>query len=400
MRYNVMSIPTLLVFDKGEVAKRLVGAKGKGALLQELAGIPAHFPLTPGQHGEAVRDLQRRLGAAGYPSRHAPRRGSSVPRPTPRCARSSSARGCTPPAAATRTPGRRWSRHLALGDRLLVAHVAEHARRRRRRAAGAARPARVRLRAGRRHLRAAHRPRAGRLPAQLRSRRRRHVRSGHRPHAAPRQHARPAPGPGVATVREQERLRGRRRDARLAHASSVGQFGGLGRDRRARHRDSCACAGAHVLSLDEPDAARPGRRRQPLRRRRVHRPREPGPRTRRWSLLPRPAFESVGGGRSPRGSPARSADRPCPTVAVRAGCACRSCARRGCPRCCARSRRCAACSTRRRPIAAAVGHGAAVSWTTAAVPHRVTSRVYPQVCPLSVRNPDHADVAGETCTRP
>jgi len=36
MRYNVMSIPTLLVFDKGEVAKRLVGAKGKGALLQEL----------------------------------------------------------------------------------------------------------------------------------------------------------------------------------------------------------------------------------------------------------------------------------------------------------------------------------------------------------------------------
>ena len=36
MRYNVMSIPTLLVFEKGEVAKRLVGAKGKGALLQEL----------------------------------------------------------------------------------------------------------------------------------------------------------------------------------------------------------------------------------------------------------------------------------------------------------------------------------------------------------------------------
>jgi thioredoxin 1 len=36
MRYNVMSIPTLLVFDGGEVKKRLVGAKGKGALLQEL----------------------------------------------------------------------------------------------------------------------------------------------------------------------------------------------------------------------------------------------------------------------------------------------------------------------------------------------------------------------------
>ena len=36
MRFNVMSIPTLLVFQKGEVAKRLVGAKGKGQLLQEL----------------------------------------------------------------------------------------------------------------------------------------------------------------------------------------------------------------------------------------------------------------------------------------------------------------------------------------------------------------------------
>ena len=36
MRFNVMSIPTLLVFNNGEVAKRLVGAKGKGALLQEL----------------------------------------------------------------------------------------------------------------------------------------------------------------------------------------------------------------------------------------------------------------------------------------------------------------------------------------------------------------------------
>lgn len=36
-RYNVMSIPTLLVFDKGEMKKRLVGAKGKSQLLQELA---------------------------------------------------------------------------------------------------------------------------------------------------------------------------------------------------------------------------------------------------------------------------------------------------------------------------------------------------------------------------
>jgi thioredoxin 1 len=37
MKYNVMSIPTLLVFDQGELKKRLVGAKGKGPLLQELS---------------------------------------------------------------------------------------------------------------------------------------------------------------------------------------------------------------------------------------------------------------------------------------------------------------------------------------------------------------------------
>ena len=36
MRFNVMSIPTLLVFHGGEVRKRLVGAKGKSQLLQEL----------------------------------------------------------------------------------------------------------------------------------------------------------------------------------------------------------------------------------------------------------------------------------------------------------------------------------------------------------------------------
>jgi len=36
MKYNVMSIPTLLVFNHGVIAKRLVGAKGKGQLMQEL----------------------------------------------------------------------------------------------------------------------------------------------------------------------------------------------------------------------------------------------------------------------------------------------------------------------------------------------------------------------------
>ena len=34
-RFDVMSIPTLLVFKDGEVQKRLVGAKGKAQLLEE-----------------------------------------------------------------------------------------------------------------------------------------------------------------------------------------------------------------------------------------------------------------------------------------------------------------------------------------------------------------------------
>ena len=35
-RFNVMNIPTLLVIQDGEIKKRLVGAKGKGALLADL----------------------------------------------------------------------------------------------------------------------------------------------------------------------------------------------------------------------------------------------------------------------------------------------------------------------------------------------------------------------------
>lgn len=37
MRYQVQSIPTLLVFNEGEVAKRMVGASGKAKLLEDLA---------------------------------------------------------------------------------------------------------------------------------------------------------------------------------------------------------------------------------------------------------------------------------------------------------------------------------------------------------------------------
>lgn len=35
-RFEVMSIPTMIVFKDGEPAKRIVGAKGKAALLKDL----------------------------------------------------------------------------------------------------------------------------------------------------------------------------------------------------------------------------------------------------------------------------------------------------------------------------------------------------------------------------
>jgi thioredoxin 1 len=36
-KFSVMSIPTLLLFKNGEVVARLVGAKPKGAMLQEIS---------------------------------------------------------------------------------------------------------------------------------------------------------------------------------------------------------------------------------------------------------------------------------------------------------------------------------------------------------------------------
>jgi thioredoxin len=36
-RFEVMSIPTLILFKDGEVQKKIIGAKPKGALLEEIA---------------------------------------------------------------------------------------------------------------------------------------------------------------------------------------------------------------------------------------------------------------------------------------------------------------------------------------------------------------------------
>jgi len=40
-RFDVMSIPTLIVFQDGQPVKRMVGAKGKGQLLEELSDVIA-----------------------------------------------------------------------------------------------------------------------------------------------------------------------------------------------------------------------------------------------------------------------------------------------------------------------------------------------------------------------
>ena len=38
-RFNVMSIPTMLVFKNGEIVNKIVGAKAKSALLADLAHV-------------------------------------------------------------------------------------------------------------------------------------------------------------------------------------------------------------------------------------------------------------------------------------------------------------------------------------------------------------------------
>ena len=66
LRYSVMSIPTLLLFDGGDSQEAARRRQGQGQPSAGARRISGDFPLTPGQRGEAVRDLQRRLGAAGF----------------------------------------------------------------------------------------------------------------------------------------------------------------------------------------------------------------------------------------------------------------------------------------------------------------------------------------------
>jgi thioredoxin 1 len=41
MRFDVMSVPTVIVFRDGEAVKRFVGARGKGRVLEDLADFLA-----------------------------------------------------------------------------------------------------------------------------------------------------------------------------------------------------------------------------------------------------------------------------------------------------------------------------------------------------------------------
>ncbi|WP_343709146.1 thioredoxin domain-containing protein, partial [Mycobacterium sp.] len=38
-QFQVVSIPTMILFKDGDPVKRIVGAKGKAALLRELSGV-------------------------------------------------------------------------------------------------------------------------------------------------------------------------------------------------------------------------------------------------------------------------------------------------------------------------------------------------------------------------
>ena len=39
VRYGVMSVPTILVFDQGELRQRMVGARSRSRLLEDLASV-------------------------------------------------------------------------------------------------------------------------------------------------------------------------------------------------------------------------------------------------------------------------------------------------------------------------------------------------------------------------
>ena len=330
MRFNVMSIPTLLVFDDGEVQQAPRRRQGQGATAPGARRIPRFLPLTLGQHGDAIRDLQRRLGAAGFaPGR---RRGRRVlrRRPRPPCARSSAHRGlhdhgrCDEPTWLALVEAS-WR----LGDRL--------------------------LRCSRPNLRGDDvgtlQSRLGRLgfdcgrvdgilgPATARALEDFQRNCGldvdgvcgpATVRALEINGARTGTGPGVAAIRELEQLgavgaslrRAARRRRPVRRARAAGPPG---------RPAACASDGANGDHRRRARPVDPGRRGQPLRRHRLPRLRAARPTTHVGvAYYATAGFESAGG-RSLAERIARCVRRRRRAVArcAPAGCACRCCGRRG-----------------------------------------------------------------------
>ena len=154
MRYNVMSIPTLLVFSTAaRCTKRARRRQGQGSAAPGARRIPRFLPLTIGQRGDAIRDLQRRLGAAGLrPARRRcrdVRSGDGRQRaglPAPAWPASTTAAATSPPGwRSSRPRGASVTATSSSSPPTCAATTSTSCR--------PAWPAWVRLRPGRRHLR-------------------------------------------------------------------------------------------------------------------------------------------------------------------------------------------------------------------------------------------------------
>ena len=203
-----------------------------------------------------IRDLQRRLGTAGFPPVGA-EAGFLLRGHRRRCVldfQRAARSACQSGDVATR---RTWRAIVEaswkLGDRLLMLVAPEPARRRCRRTPIVVGAHRFRLGSRRRHLRAGHRPRAGRLPAQQRGQRGRrvwHRRPFGRSSVLARQtgtgpgHHRVARARGVLTATARSLS-----DLRIV----VGQFGGLSSLSRQLVQ-ALRQRSATVVASDEPDA--------------------------------------------------------------------------------------------------------------------------------------------------
>ena len=234
--------------------------QGQGRTAAGARRISAHFPLTPGQRGEAVRDLQRRLGAAGFQPAGA-EAGSSARPPKPPLRAFQHDRGLRADGRLRRGDVAGAGRGLVEARRpAALARRPEPARRRRRRAAGDARPARLRLRPGRRHLRAPHRAARSTTSSATRGL----VADGvcgpdHGAGPADRSPARPAPGPGVA---DRPRARGADVDGPLA-GRPAGRGRPVRRPQLARRAGSCRRCASAAPPSPPPTSPTPPPRRPP-----------------------------------------------------------------------------------------------------------------------------------------